>query len=503
MYTARFALAAALAGSLLVACSGSDHDGNDPDLGSADGGTTDTVATPDLPPIPSGAFAVGGGGSDKQSNATGWDVAVDAMGNCHVSGGFTGTLPLGGKTLTTTSGGAFVAKLDPKGKLLWLTGATGGIDTYGMRSVDVDAEGNVYVVGAFMGSATFGKTTLSVSTQSLFVAKLDSKGAYAWVKKLETAATTPPASGGDVLPRRLAVDSGGNLLITGALSGKLDLGASSLAVATGRHTFVIKLDATGQPLWASASSGKSNVVSQDLALAGEAVLVSGSFLGTDVTFGSKTYKPTGQMENLFAARLDSKGKWLWATLAGAAASSGSFGTVAYGVAADASGNAYITGRYAGTVAFGGTSLTAKGNLSAFVAKLDDKGSFVWATSAGGDTVTDTGFLQTIGRDLQLDPAGKIHVAGAFSDKAAFGSTTLSAKTTDAFVATLDSSGSFVRALQGGGTGSEEGKAVAVDRAGNAYVTGYYSGGDATFGATTLKTFSTSGSALYVWKIPTK
>jgi hypothetical protein len=144
----------------------------------------------------------------------------------------------------------------------------------------------------------------------------------------------------------------------------------------------------------------------------------------------------------------------------------------YNLALDSASNLYVTGRFHGTVDFdpgpGSTTLTstpeAGGAFSgdAFVARYDAAGNFVWARSMGG-AGDDAGFRITTGSD------GTVYVAGFFSGTATFGTTTLTGPgATDAFVARLDANGNFLWAASlGGGYGN----GVAVDGAGNAYVTG--------------------------------
>jgi hypothetical protein len=144
---------------------------------------------------------------------------------------------------------------------------------------------------------------------------------------------------------------------------------------------------------------------------------------------------------------------------------------AYGVALDDIGNVYVGGRTNSAKFAVLNPLQANiglGNSDGFVAKFSPTGQLYYSTYLGG-TSTDGVYA------IAADSAGNAYVTGdtsslnlatanAFETKAAGGR--------DAFVAKLNSSGSaYVYWTYLGGRGSDEGRAIAVDAAGNAYVAG--------------------------------
>ena len=93
--------------------------------------------------------------------------------------------------------------------------------------------------------------------------------------------------------------------------------------------------------------------------------MTGGFQGT-ATFGSHTLTSNGD-KDIFAAKLDPSGNWLWAVNAG-----GIRYDWGIGIAVDGAGNAYVTGDFEGTATFGSHTLTASGGYwdkDIFVAKL--------------------------------------------------------------------------------------------------------------------------------------
>ncbi|MCB5245750.1 MAG: SBBP repeat-containing protein, partial [Candidatus Cloacimonetes bacterium] len=151
--------------------------------------------------------------------------------------------------------------------------------------------------------------------------------------------------------------------------------------------------------------------------------ITGYFYGT-ASFGSTTLTTTGSgAVDIFVAKLDSSGNWLWAKQAG-----GNNWDVGFGIATDSSGNSYVTGFFAESASFGSTTLTSSGGEDIFVAKLDSSGNWLWAKQAGG-----TGL--DIGYGIATDSSGNSYVTGFFAESASFGSTTLtSSGGEDIFVA---------------------------------------------------------------------
>jgi len=140
----------------------------------------------------------------------------------------------------------------------------------------------------------------------------------------------------------------------------------------------------------------------------------------------------------------------------------------YGVAADAAGDAYVTGETAST-SFPGRTSPGAGNRDVFVTRIGHDSSVLYTTilsSAGNNA----------GQSIAVDATGNAYVAGIAGGSGfpvtgnafqrVFGGTE------DAFVAKLDSAGHLVYCTYLGGGGADGAFGIAVSAAGNAYVTGY-------------------------------
>ncbi|HEY6769282.1 MAG TPA: SBBP repeat-containing protein [Candidatus Sulfotelmatobacter sp.] len=154
----------------------------------------------------------------------------------------------------------------------------------------------------------------------------------------------------------------------------------------------------------------------------------------------------------------------------------------YSIAADASGNVYVTGTTESTdfPTQGAVQASNAGNEDAFVTKLNSTGTaLVYSTYLGG-AATDFAF------SLALNSAGDVYVAGTTQStdfpttSAAFQKTCASCVkgVPSAFVTELNASGSaLVYSTYLGGTGDSRGYGIGLDSSGAAYITGRTSSTD--------------------------
>lgn len=408
------------------------------------------------------------------SSDYGQSIATDSNGNSYVTGSFSGAASFGSTTLIGSGVDIFVAKMDSNGNWLWAKKAGGSSNDSG-RSIAVDYFGNSYVTGKFSGTAGFGSTTLTSSGNGdIFVAKLDPNGNWLWVKNAE-GLNNESGYG-------IAVDNSGNSYVTGTFYGTAGFASTTLTSSGEIDIFVAKLDSNGNWLWAkkAGGAGDKRCNSQSIAVDNSGnSYVTGEYRGS-ASFGSTTLTASSNWDyDAYVAKLDSNGNWLWASKTGGSDSGG------YGIAVDSSGNSYVTGYFQGTAGFGSTTITSSGSYDIFVAKMDNNGNWLWAKKAGG-----SGSDYGRGHGLALDNSGNSYVTGYYNGAASFGATTLTGSgQSDIFVAKLDSSSNWLWAKKAGGSEIEEGYGIAIDSSGNCYVTGSFQG-SAAFGSSTL---TSSGS----------
>ena len=419
------------------------------------------------------ATQAGGSSSDE-----GWDVSTLSDGSAIVTGSFEGTANFGSTTLTSARNrDVFVAKIDASGTYVWATRAGG-------RSWDVGyaiatlSDGSAIVTGEFWNTATFGSTTLtSAGSKDVFVAKIDASGTYVWA----TQAGGTSGDGGFAI----STLSDGSAIVSGSFQGTATFGSTTLTSAGSADVFVAKIDASGTYVWATRAGGTLFDDGWGVStLSDGSAIVSGYFAGT-ATFGSTTLASAGGAD-VFVAKIDASGTYVWATKAGSTSAD-----QGRGVSTLSDGSAIVSGSFQGTATFGSTMLTSAGSYDAFVAKIDASGTYVWATRAGGTLLDDGWGVSTLSD-------GSAIVSGYFQGTATFGSTTLTATgNRDVFVAKIDASGSYVWATKAGGTSWDVGRGVSTLSDGSAIVTGYFQGA-AAFGSTTLT--SAAGNDVFLAKI---
>ena len=198
--------------------------------------------------------------------------------------------------------------------------------------------------------------------------------------------------------------------------------------------------------------------------------VTGLTGSVDFPTASPLQASSGGQQDAFVAKLNPGGSaLLYSTyLGGGTFDSGS------GIAVDSAGNAYITG-VTGSANFPTASpfqAVLRGFEDVFVAKLNPTGSaLLYSTYLGGSSDEQT----EGGEGIAVDSAGNAYITGVtgsanFPTASPFQAALSGSE--DAFVAKLNPTGSaLVYSTYLGGSGGEKGSGIAVDSAGNAYVTG--------------------------------
>ena len=339
-------------------------------------------------------------------------VIADSVGNTYVAGS---RLP---------ANGIFVMKLDSAGKIALFATLDGkGVDQ--ANDLAVDASGNLYLAGSTTSTLLPVRNALQATPGPGFLVKFNPDATQILFSTYFPAAISA-----------LAIDAGGNLYVAGVtnlptfpVTPGLPAGTVTppATIASASGAFLTKIAATGDRILYSAliaghqkncGAGSSCFLSSRYT-AGTAVAVDSSgsaYLAgnTDtadlpVTSGALLAAGTGA----FLAKVNATGTALvYLTYLGSGSGPIAPNTnpenVVTGIAADAAGNAYVTGSTSDVqfpITSGAYQRTLAGATDAFVAKIKPQGSgVVWGTYIGGKD-TDAA------RAIALDPSGNVWING--------------------------------------------------------------------------------------------
>jgi hypothetical protein len=295
----------------------------------------------------------GGSGADNGSA-----VATTASGDVIMTGSYSTLATMGGGVPTVSQGGTdiFIEKYNTSGTFQWGK-YLGSVATESGTSVATDANANVYATGDFNMTVDFGGGgggLTSAGAGDVYLAKYNSSGVHQWSQRF---GSTSSDRGNDV-----AVDALASVVMTGFFTGTVDFGGGGLTSGGGQDMMVARYTAAGAHQWSRRIGGTVNDAGISVAVDGTGhTLVTGNFANT-ATFTGGSLTSAGSNDVLFA-RYDAAGSLVWIQRVGSVTSD-----QPKGIAADASGNAVITGTFTDTVDFGGGPLTSAGNPDDFLAK---------------------------------------------------------------------------------------------------------------------------------------
>ncbi|TAL58082.1 MAG: hypothetical protein EPN85_12440 [Bacteroidetes bacterium] len=317
----------------------------------------------------------------------GFDVEVDPSGNTYWAAGFqSNPLTYGSNTIPA---GTMILKCDPSGNLLQaIEPNSGGATAFQLA---VDGTGNLYVAGSFVGSVTFGSTTLtqkSTAAFEAFAAKFSSSGAWVWAKgsyqnwKCEGTGITVNNSGTVVY-----------LMGRYHNSGTLQFGSVSLPQIGFWDTFLMKFDGiTGNELCGTymTAGASDDVYPGGVALdnAGDVYTVGLSWSPFTVGGSYSVNGPPGA-NPLFLVVFDSNcNPKCKDPIPEGAETSGGWGSIS----ADFSGNAVvIAGGFVNILTLGSTTIVSTNQgADAWVAKYKKCGSSTLNVTSSAQNISCNG-----------------------------------------------------------------------------------------------------------------
>ena len=332
------------------------------------------------------------------TDANSFTVAVDATGAPCITGYFEGMLSPGGSVPPLTSAGgrdAFVAKFSSTGSPLWAARAGGPEDDSG-RGIDVDADGDVLVTGAFAGASRFddqggatATTITSAGETDIYVAKYTSDGEVVWAVR----AGGPMGDEG----RDVAVDASGDVYVTGHFENVVDFaGAHALTSTGGKDAFIAKFTSGGGVEWSIGHGGDDRASAMceflpdcrpaDAGRTGQQLCDRVDYCSADFQAASSTSAVLSHDEGTSAA-------------------------------VHSDGTVFVTGKFEGVTNIGEHRLVTHGRADIFVAHVDAAGDVTWAIAVGSDSLAS----RDDGNAIAIGSSGHLSVVGRHWDIAEFGS----------------------------------------------------------------------------------
>lgn len=388
-------------------------------------------------------------------------VGTDAFNNVYIAGNFHNSIDLdpgaGVNIVSSQFDNVFISKFSSSGNFIWGK-LLGKNDNYTViKSLSVDAKGNVYTTGYFTGKADFDPgpgvfylTSAAASghdNNDVFISGLDANGNFKWAKQI----------GGDNVDigTSIVADNFGNVYTTGYVTGAVDLDTGPGSFIKGSidlvTAFIIKLDTVGVYKYAKSFDGDH--LSQGMYIRIDIkgnVYTSGYYEGTvdfDPGTGVRNFStgPNFNQED-FLSKLDSSGNFIWVIK----------DIIGLDFAVDDNENVFA--------------------YYSLLSKYDINGNLVWKKPAGGSPNFNYPH-----NDIQVDHVGNIYLSGSFRYTQDFdpGSAVYNITTSgggyasDVFVSKLDNDGNFIYAKSFGGGEEDYATGIAIDANGDVYTAGVF------------------------------
>jgi hypothetical protein len=411
---------------------------------------------------PEWLWAKSAGGNDADiGNA----VASDIRGNVFVTGSYRSSdITFGSYTLPNVYDyDIFLTKYGPAGNVLWAKGS-GGNDRDEGVSVAVDEDGSVYVCGNFKSdSIDFDGLTLhnfAGHKFEIFLVKFDSAGIVQWAKSF--------GSFDNDVSQDLAVDTAGNLYMTGSFGGLSitfdTIVLNNVSTSPSADIFFAKFDPYGNALWANGIGGNNVDCGYSIAIDKDNELYLATLSNSNpITYGSTTFA-FGVTPQFVLCKFDPAGDLYWIQHF--------IGTGACEmpeVSVNSSKDIFVSGSIKNGISFGSVILTPTAGTftDVFIAKLDSLGTGIWGRCTGGNRVDHCDAVAA-------DEEGNVYIGGMIgSASVMFDTIPLSFFGPNAvyFLVKYDNSGNALWLKSDGGIGNDRIMDISVNDNGMVYISG--------------------------------
>jgi ankyrin repeat protein len=212
-------------------------------------------------------------------------------------GSFLDTLRVANVTLKVTKGESeyahpdlFVIKLNPQGKVAWAK-RFGDARYESAGGAVLDGQGTLFLTGRYIRSFQFGEHRLvSNAGSDIFVAALDREGKPLWAEPFW-------ARGGlESFGSAIAIDRGGDVVVTGSAQGRTPLGFKQAEPIGRGDLFLARFSRDGSRLPALRFGGEGEAAGHSLiVLEDGSIVAAGTFDGV-LTIGENTLRSAGRTD---------------------------------------------------------------------------------------------------------------------------------------------------------------------------------------------------------------
>ncbi len=343
-------------------------------------------------------------------------ITGDPEGNLYITGVFTDSAQFDEITLQTKGTDLFVAKLNPKGQVVWAS-PLHTLGTALVQSISVTDQGGVYVGGLFSGQ--YGESVKRKMGQTDgYITKLSWQGEVSWTKVI----------GGEGFDEVnvLSTDPWGRVVAGGIFDHIMYVEDQEIAGNSSKSGFAVRLEATGNLLWAKGFSGydsQTQVIDAATDLDGN-VFLTGKFSG-ETTFGTNVKVSKGQSD-IFLMSIKPKGEINWVSDLGG---SDVDEPLSINLTPDQK-SILVSGLFNKFVEHGRKSLLSEYDNQLFLSRWDLRGNLDELRKQDFNSL-----FNCAGR--RLDGKGNIWICGSFSEKTSFGKQKfVSAGEEDLFISAL-------------------------------------------------------------------
>ncbi len=295
---------------------------------------------------------------------------------------------------------------------------------------------------------------------------------------------------GEIRANNITIDGQENIYVAGTYKGTAQFSRHTLISKGQSDLFLAKYSPEGRLLWVKTAGGPESDYTMSICTDADGSVYMTGYLHGRVQFEGEVLESEGTAD-IFFAKYDTDGTLQWIRQIGGKGSDGGSS-----VAVNKDGDVYLTGNFADSVSFDGSTLVASGPEDAFIALYTSEGTLKWVRSGGG-------VGHDWGQSVAVDSEGNALMLGKFHKFARFGKVELMAPesedlhSSNGFILKCSPTGEFIWGQRMGGNRRNSLSSVVVDNQGQVFVSGsgYMKGSRPTFGDSLIRSDEVFGSII--------